>query len=138
MVRGATRQAGPRQTDGRRAEGDADRKALRDIVKRHGQEVGKKALDAPGARKIPAAPSAAARLLAAALHSLQRFHRKEAPMWRYKLVRMDLSGWEESQLKASEARLNDLGGEGWEAVAVIEQGGGWGVLFKMAHEVASF
>jgi hypothetical protein len=59
-------------------------------------------------------------------------------MWRYKLVRMDLSGWEESQIKASEARLNDLGAEGWEAVAVIEQAGGCGVLFKMAHEVASF
>lgn len=59
-------------------------------------------------------------------------------MWRYRLVRMDLSGWEESQIKACEARLNDLGGEGWEAVAVIEQNDWLGVLFKMPHEVASF
>jgi hypothetical protein len=59
-------------------------------------------------------------------------------MWRYRLVRMDLSGWEESQIKACEARLNDLGGEGWEAVAVIQQKDGLGVLFKMPHEVASF
>jgi len=59
-------------------------------------------------------------------------------MWRYKLLRMSLAGWEDSQVKACEARLNDLGGEGWEAVAVIEQKDGLGVLLKMAHEVASF
>jgi hypothetical protein len=51
---------------------------------------------------------------------------------------MSLAGWEDSQVKACEARLNDLGGEGWEAVAVIEQKDGLGVLLKMAHEVASF
>jgi len=59
-------------------------------------------------------------------------------MWRYKLVRMNLSGWEESQVKACETRLNELGSEGWEAVALIELADGWGMLFKMAHEVASF
>jgi hypothetical protein len=59
-------------------------------------------------------------------------------MWRYKLVRMDLLGWEQSQMTAWEVRLNELGGEGWEAIAVVEQAGGWGVLFKMPHEVAAF
>jgi len=39
-------------------------------------------------------------------------------MWRYKLVRMSL--------------------DGWEAVAVITRTDGLGVLLKMAHEVASF
>jgi hypothetical protein len=51
---------------------------------------------------------------------------------------MNLSDWEESQVKACETRLNELGSEGWEAVARIELAGGWGMLFKMAHEVASF
>jgi hypothetical protein len=41
-------------------------------------------------------------------------------------------------MRACEALLNDLGEEGWEVVAVIEQKDGWGVLFKMTHEVASF
>jgi hypothetical protein len=59
-------------------------------------------------------------------------------MWRYKLVRMNLSGWEESQVKACENRLNELGSEGWEAVALIELADGWGMLFKMVHEVATF
>ncbi len=59
-------------------------------------------------------------------------------MWRYKLVRMDLPGWEQSQIRACEVRLNELGGEGWEAIAVIQQPDGWGVLFKMPHEVAAF
>ncbi len=59
-------------------------------------------------------------------------------MWRYKLVRMDLPGWEPSQVSACEVRLNELGAEGWEAIAVIEQAGGWGVLFKMPHEVPAF
>jgi hypothetical protein len=59
-------------------------------------------------------------------------------MWRYKLVRMDLPGWEQSQIAACEARLNELGGQGWEAIAVIEQDDGWGVLFKMPQEVPSF
>jgi hypothetical protein len=51
---------------------------------------------------------------------------------------MNLSGWEESQVKACETRLNELGSEGWEAVALIELADGWGMLFKMVHEVASF
>ena len=59
-------------------------------------------------------------------------------MWRYKVVPMNLSGWEESQVKACETRLNELGSGGWEAVALIELADGWGILFKMAHEVASF
>jgi len=59
-------------------------------------------------------------------------------MWRYKLIRMDLSGLEESQLRGCEARLNDLGGEGWEVVAVFEKKDGLGVLLKMPHEVATF
>ena len=63
---------------------------------------------------------------------------READMWRYKLVRMNVSGWEQSQVRACEAQLNELGGQGWEAVAVIQQGDVWGVLLKMSHEVASF
>jgi hypothetical protein len=59
-------------------------------------------------------------------------------MWRYKLVLMNLPGREQSQIDACEGRLNELGGEGWEAVAVVGQGDGWWVLFKMPHEVASF
>lgn len=62
----------------------------------------------------------------------------EETMWRYKLVRMDLPGWEPSHVRACEVQLNELGGEGWEAVAVIEQAGGWGVLFKMPHEIPAF
>jgi hypothetical protein len=59
-------------------------------------------------------------------------------MWRYKLVPMGPPGRQESQIKAWEAKLNELGGEGWEAIAVIEQTDGWCVLLKMAHEVGTF
>jgi hypothetical protein len=59
-------------------------------------------------------------------------------MWRYKLVPLDLPGREESRIKACEAKLNELGGEGWEAVAAIAQADGWYVLFKMPHEVGTF
>jgi hypothetical protein len=59
-------------------------------------------------------------------------------MWRYKLVRMDLPGREDSQIKAWEAKLNALGGEGWEVVAVVGQNEGWYVLLKMPHEVGTF
>jgi hypothetical protein len=37
----------------------------------------------------------------------------------------------ESKITDREATLNELGGEGWEAVAVIEQTDGWCVLLKM-------
>jgi hypothetical protein len=59
-------------------------------------------------------------------------------MWRYKLVPMGLPPREESRIKAWEAKLNELGGEGWEAVAVIEQADGWCVLLKMPHEVGTY
>jgi hypothetical protein len=59
-------------------------------------------------------------------------------MWRYKLVPMRFPGWEESQIKAWEAKLNELGGEGWEAVAVVAQTDGWYVLLKMPHEVGTY
>jgi hypothetical protein len=60
-------------------------------------------------------------------------------MWRYKLVPMHLSSREGSQIGVCEAELNVLGGEGWEAVAVIPQPDGscW-VLFKMPHAVATY
>jgi hypothetical protein len=51
---------------------------------------------------------------------------------------MALPGREESQIKAWEATLNELGREGWEAVAVVPQSDGWCVLLKMAHEVGTF
>ncbi len=59
-------------------------------------------------------------------------------MWRYKLVPMEPLAREESRIKAWEAKLDDLGGEGWEAVAVIEQTDGWCVLLKMFHEVGTY
>lgn len=59
-------------------------------------------------------------------------------MWRYKLVHTDLPGREPSEIGACEAQLNELGGEGWEVVAVIGRADGWWMLFKMPHEVASF
>jgi hypothetical protein len=57
-------------------------------------------------------------------------------MWRYKLVAM--GSLSESKIAAWEATLNELGGEGWEAVAVIEQTDGWCVLLKMPHQVATY
>jgi hypothetical protein len=51
---------------------------------------------------------------------------------------MGLLAGEESQLKAWEATLNELGREGWEAVAVIEQLDGWCVLLKMPHELGTY
>jgi hypothetical protein len=57
-------------------------------------------------------------------------------MWRYKLVVM--RSLSESQMTAWEAKLNELGGEGWEAVAVIPQADGWCVLLKMPHAVATY
>jgi hypothetical protein len=59
-------------------------------------------------------------------------------MWRYKAVCVSPPGRESSQIKALEAQLNELGAEGWEAVAVIPQADGWCVLFKMPYAVASF
>jgi hypothetical protein len=59
-------------------------------------------------------------------------------MWRYKLVRMEIPAREESRIEAWEAKLNEVGGEGWEAVAVIEQADGWCVLLKMPHEVGTY
>jgi hypothetical protein len=59
-------------------------------------------------------------------------------MWRYKVVPMGAPGRDGSQIKACEAKLNELGGEGWEAFAVIEQADGWCVLLKMPHEVGTF
>lgn len=59
-------------------------------------------------------------------------------MWRYKFVPMGLLAREESRIDAWEAKLNELGGEGWEAVAVIEQGDDWFVLLKMPHEVGTY
>ncbi len=59
-------------------------------------------------------------------------------MWRYKLVCVSPPGREQSQIRACEAQLNELGGEGWEVIAVIQQGDTWWVLFKMSHVVASF
>jgi hypothetical protein len=59
-------------------------------------------------------------------------------MWRYKLVPMGLLAGEESQLKAWEATLDELGREGWEAVAVIKQIDGCCLLLKMPHEVGTY
>jgi hypothetical protein len=59
-------------------------------------------------------------------------------MWRYKLVPMGRPGPEKSRIEAWEAKLDDLGGEGWEAVAVIEDADGWCVLLKMPREVGTF
>ncbi len=59
-------------------------------------------------------------------------------MWRYKLVPMGLLARDESRLEAWEAKLNELGREGWEAVAVLEQADGWCVLLKMPHEIGTY
>ena len=59
-------------------------------------------------------------------------------MWRYKLVRMDLPDWEASRITACEGRLNDLGSEGWEAIAVVAQASGLLMLLKMPHEAPAF
>jgi hypothetical protein len=45
---------------------------------------------------------------------------------------------DESRLKMWEAKLNELGGEGWEVVTVIGHGDRWCVLFKMPHEVGTY
>ena len=42
-------------------------------------------------------------------------------MWRYKLARIDLPVGETGIL-ACEAKLNELGAQGWEVIAVIPQG----------------
>jgi len=60
-------------------------------------------------------------------------------MWRYKLVPIRLPTRQDSEAKAGEAELNALGGEGWEAVAVIQQTDGWcWVLLKMPHGVGTY
>lgn len=59
-------------------------------------------------------------------------------MWRYKLVAMGVPTRDGSGIKAWEAKLNELGGEGWEAVAVIQQADGWCVLLKMPHKVGTY
>ena len=57
-------------------------------------------------------------------------------MWRYKLVAM--GSLTASQIPAWEAKLNELGGEGWEVAAVLQQPEGWCVLLKMPHQVATY
>ncbi len=59
-------------------------------------------------------------------------------MWRYKVVLMKAPGGEERDAIACEAKLNELGSEGWEVVAVMEQSRDWFVLLKMPHEVGTF
>ena len=60
-------------------------------------------------------------------------------MWRYKLVPLRLPTQPDSQSRACEAELNVLGGEGWEAVAIVQPTDGWGwVLFKMRHQVGTY
>jgi hypothetical protein len=59
-------------------------------------------------------------------------------MWRYKLVAMRAPLGGDVGIKAWEARLNELGSEGWEVVAVIEQPDGWCVFLKMPHEVGTY
>jgi hypothetical protein len=59
-------------------------------------------------------------------------------MWRYKLVALGLRGGEAPQLDRWEAGLNELGVEGWEAVAIIEHPDDWAVLLKMPHEVGTY
>lgn len=59
-------------------------------------------------------------------------------MWRYKVVAIAVPTRHGASLEACEAKLNELGGEGWEAVAVIQQGDGWWVLLKMPHEVGTY
>ncbi len=59
-------------------------------------------------------------------------------MWRYKIVHVKPPAQEESEVKACEVQLNELGRQGWEMVAVLEQAGRWSVVFKMPHEVGTF
>lgn len=59
-------------------------------------------------------------------------------MWRYKLVPMGRLAPADSRIDAWETTLNALGGEGWEAIAVIGQADGWCVLFKMPHGVGTY
>jgi hypothetical protein len=59
-------------------------------------------------------------------------------MWRYKLVPMDMPGRQQAAINSCEAKLNELGGEGWEIVAVIASGDSWLTLLKMPHEIGTF
>jgi hypothetical protein len=59
-------------------------------------------------------------------------------MWRYKLVSMGLLAHDAARISAWEAKLNELGGQGWEAIAVMEQADGWWVILKMPHEVGTY
>jgi hypothetical protein len=59
-------------------------------------------------------------------------------MWRYKLVRLELPRVEPSEIATCEGRLNELGGEGWEIVAVIERGESLCAFLKMPYEVGTF
>jgi hypothetical protein len=59
-------------------------------------------------------------------------------MWRYKLVPMGPLAREETRLEFWEGKLSELGGEGWEAVAVVGQGDWWCVLLKMPHDVGTY
>jgi hypothetical protein len=60
-------------------------------------------------------------------------------MWRYKLILLRLPSQQDPQASACEAELNVLGGEGWEAVAVVQQTNGWcWVILKMPHQVGTY
>ena len=51
---------------------------------------------------------------------------------------MDLPVEEEAEITAGEAKLNKLGGEGWEVVAVIARDAGPLAFLKMPHELGTF
>jgi hypothetical protein len=60
-------------------------------------------------------------------------------MWRYKLVPMRLPRHDDPEVRATEAALNVLGEEGWEAVSIVPEAGGWcWVLLKMSHQVGTY
>lgn len=58
-------------------------------------------------------------------------------MWRYKLVPLMLLPEGEPRIAAWEAQLDELGREGWEAVAVLGTDTPC-VLFKMRRDVGSY
>jgi hypothetical protein len=51
---------------------------------------------------------------------------------------MDLPGREDPQIRAWEAKLNDLGADGWEVVAVVQPSDDCFVLLKMPHQAGTF
>jgi hypothetical protein len=58
-------------------------------------------------------------------------------MWRYKLVPLAALGPGDPRIAAWEAQLDELGSEGWEAVAVLGSDTPC-VLFKMRRDVGSY